>query len=138
MASAGFKNPAALAKALNVSYSTVQRWFANSMPRGNMLSSLAAVLRVRYEWLESGIGERDAGVPQRMMEETAGEYRFRTPDPDKDAFWLQGGLVRAINQLENTTDPTTRAALAGHIQKLAANIEQHEIGRIAAGMPETS
>lgn len=141
MLAAGFKTPAALAKALRVSYSTVQRWFADSLPRESMLEAVAKLLKVSPHWLATGDGERGQCVTQQDMvrtvaEEDLGGY-FVGGFALKDSGVLQQGIERAMIQLERANDPTVRAALAVLIQKLAHGLEREEMQKIAAGMPES-
>ena len=49
---------------------------------------------------------------------------------------ISHSIVSAANQLQAATDPTTRAALAAHLQKMAAELETIELQRIAAGHPD--
>ncbi len=49
-----------LARRLETSQSTVNRWINGTNPRKKQLRELAEVLSVRMEWLESGKGEKEA------------------------------------------------------------------------------
>lgn len=121
---------ASLARALQISQSTISRWREGSTPQHRVMQNLAAVLRTTPDWLLRGEGSRDNEIQQYISGQTC---IYRTPAAEP-----RGGsssFARLAREFDTETLCGFLQALLGEVRRTGA-LRADNAGHLRDGVDE--